>query len=330
MSTQQPQCGCLFIGRDDPAARRLGLGAVALRYAAMGPGFQVLPLVPGTKRPATEHGVLDATTGQRLLREQYLRDPRRGVGIRNGLPGGALFADTDVKRGIDGPAVWAAFLAGIGVPPSPVWDTSPSGGYRMVWRLQDRGLHCRNGVLPAVDIPGYAAVWPTGIRQPLLRRPGERRPGRPEDRCVYLTYEWNGCPCSAPPAPGALLDAIEALPGGHASGGGHGGGDGAHGGASPLPATGELAANGIPDGMPHDDTLARLVLRLAGRNMPEQMIFRIWGEVVANTPTAPGWPFTGDDFRRHLKSARRKAAANQERNRAVRDQWLAWTAGSRS
>ena len=79
----QQTCGHLFVAADDPVAARLGIGAVALRYAALGlPSF---PLAPGRKEPAIPaahpagdpvcrgecgrlgHGFHDATTNPAVI-----------------------------------------------------------------------------------------------------------------------------------------------------------------------------------------------------------------------------------------------------------------------
>ena len=64
-----------------PVAARLGIGAVALRYAAIGDGLKVLQLIPGTKRPATEHGVNDATADPAVIDGWYARNRAAGVGL---------------------------------------------------------------------------------------------------------------------------------------------------------------------------------------------------------------------------------------------------------
>ena len=76
----------------------------------MGAGFEVISLVPGIKWPAMEHGFLDATGDPAQIERMFAGHRNHGVGLRNGLPGGVLGIDTDVKRGIDGPNNWLRFL----------------------------------------------------------------------------------------------------------------------------------------------------------------------------------------------------------------------------
>jgi hypothetical protein len=61
MAGELPPCphGGSVTRDGDPEMDTIGLGVVALRYAAL--GLAVFPLKPGTKQPATEHGFLDAS-----------------------------------------------------------------------------------------------------------------------------------------------------------------------------------------------------------------------------------------------------------------------------
>jgi hypothetical protein len=74
----------------------------ALAYAAS--AWSVFPCQPGTKVPATLHGVKDATTDQARIRSWWASQPFN-VAIATGAPGPDVL-DVDNK---DGGAAWAAY-----------------------------------------------------------------------------------------------------------------------------------------------------------------------------------------------------------------------------
>jgi hypothetical protein len=69
--------------------------AAALRYAEM--GYRVLPCIPGTKHPITQHGFHDAVTDAAQIERWWARHPRANVGI---AAEGMLVVDID---GADNP-----------------------------------------------------------------------------------------------------------------------------------------------------------------------------------------------------------------------------------
>lgn len=69
--------------------------ADALKYASA--GFQVFPLQPGTKVPATQHGKDDATTDAARIREWWTRRPDCNIAIRP--PVGVIVIDVDPRNG---------------------------------------------------------------------------------------------------------------------------------------------------------------------------------------------------------------------------------------
>jgi len=56
-----------------------------------------MPLVPGGKRPLTDHGVKDATTDEATIRGWWARWPDANIGIATGH--GLVVIDVDRRRG---------------------------------------------------------------------------------------------------------------------------------------------------------------------------------------------------------------------------------------
>src|SRR3974390_627318 len=71
--------------------------SAALRYAAR--GWQVFPLKPQTKEPATWHGFYNATTNPETLRRWFGRGYPYNLAVRTGLLSGVLVFDCDDERG---------------------------------------------------------------------------------------------------------------------------------------------------------------------------------------------------------------------------------------
>ncbi len=319
-------CSHLSFAVGDPDIRRYGLGAVALRLAAMGlPSF---PLKPGGKEPVIPsahppgdplrgrchgecgrlgHGLYDATTDPAVITgPDFWGDGHksRNIGIRTDR---LLVADLDVKGDADGFVSWRAFQEDedLWLPEMPYQDT-PSGGRHLLFRLPDGvAVQSRNGVLPGVDIKsagGYILAWPSALSRRPRRSPGDVGPPRRHD-WVHIPYEWSGCPCQAPVAPPELIEALGRLHGTSAGGGGHGGGGG--GWTDPdIPA---LIAAGIPKGVTQRPVLRDVVWKMVMRGCADAEIRGVWRQIVARTTlTDPSDPWTEYHFRLQLDSARAK------------------------
>jgi P4 family phage/plasmid primase-like protien len=326
----EPQaCPYGHLRDSDPLVAQVGLGAAALQYAAL--GLPVFPLKPGTKRPATAHGFKDATTDRAVITSQPWWGGNRSlnVGVGTGAPSGGLFvldfdfafiedpSEPGVIVSTNGAESLLDLLAEHGlVLPQPVpYEDTPRYGFQLFLRSDGRPVQSRNGVLPGLDIKGdggYVCAWPSGIRTPIYDGGSWGHDKRPYH--VYRTYRWHGCPCQAPVAPTALLDALEQLPGGHGKGGNGGGGAGGQTGWTDpdIPA---LAANGIPPGVVQRPVLRDVVWKLATEGISEAGIRDVWQQIVARTPlTRPGEPWTEYDLERELRGAWEKT-----RERAMED-----------
>lgn len=260
---------------------------MALRYAAL--ALPVFPLRQGSKRPATGHGVLDATTDPAKITGWWDGSPMLNIGIATGRASGGLFiTDLDRKNGVDGVASFTSWLAenGLALPPGP-WLDTPSGGVHVPMLSDGRPVQSRAGVLPGVDIRGdggYIATWPSGIELPMGRQhPGDPPPER-LDR-VFVQYRWHGCPCQIPVTPPELLDAQDGL---HGSGNGGGEGGTWDTGLAELPPTGVLLEHGVPH--PHDVNLTRLAARLAGAGKSWEEAHPVLRRVADITAIAEPWP----------------------------------------
>src|SRR5262245_53198003 len=85
-------------GRDHPLARRHGrrmneLFVAALDLAAQ--GLHVFPCHAGTKKPLTEHGLLDATRDEAQIQAWWERWPKAMVAVATGPASGIWVLDID-------------------------------------------------------------------------------------------------------------------------------------------------------------------------------------------------------------------------------------------
>lgn len=69
--------------REARLARPEALATAALWYARN--GIDCFPLRPGEKRPATKHGLHDATTDPQQIRAWWAATPQANIGIRTGI-----------------------------------------------------------------------------------------------------------------------------------------------------------------------------------------------------------------------------------------------------
>ncbi|MBR2681256.1 MAG: bifunctional DNA primase/polymerase [Exiguobacterium sp.] len=109
-------------------------------------GFATLPIKPGTKEPATAHGVKDATRDDAVTDAFYERNPNHGIGISGD---GFVIFDFDVKDGVDGRDQLTGWKL-----PDTLCQTTPSGGYHMIYRTTDEIRPSVNSEI-AVDVRGW-------------------------------------------------------------------------------------------------------------------------------------------------------------------------------
>ncbi len=122
------------------------LGASALWYCQR--GIHVFPLRPGEKRPATTHGLLDATLDVEQVTAWWTRWPAANIGF----PTGFLFNVIDV----DGPAGYQSLAdlrdAGA-IPPILARVVTARGGTHLYVAVEP-GRGNKAGLLPGIDYRG--------------------------------------------------------------------------------------------------------------------------------------------------------------------------------
>lgn len=118
----------------------------ALRMARM--GFEVFPLVPGTKRPLTLTGFKSSTKNEALINEWWAKSPEANIGVHTA---GHVVIDLDVKdtNGIE------SFCDYLGVEEWELYDNfivhTPTGGRHIYFNTPDTfssGIR----ILPGVDV----------------------------------------------------------------------------------------------------------------------------------------------------------------------------------
>lgn len=119
----------------------VSLASWALKYAEL--GWPVLPVVPGGKKPATNHGCLDATTNLLQVRAWWVQNPRYNIGLATGH----VFDVVDVD-GPTGATNWRKWWMG---PDAALLSSTPKGQH---WFFEKTGYGNKIGMLPSVDYRG--------------------------------------------------------------------------------------------------------------------------------------------------------------------------------
>jgi hypothetical protein len=132
----------------------------ALQYIAH--GWSIIPLVPGTKRPAVAVAPYLAGT-RRMTADDAKLDwyvtPQRGVGIVTGTPSNIAVIDIDPRNG---GSLAAVQQAGIG---PTLTATTGGGGLHLYCFSDDPDLRCGRTIIPGVDLKangGFVVAPPSG------------------------------------------------------------------------------------------------------------------------------------------------------------------------
>jgi Bifunctional DNA primase/polymerase, N-terminal len=143
-------------------SRRQAREEAAHRYADA--GWHVFPAEPGGKRPATEHGYLDATTSHKQIQNWWRAEPRSNLAVATGAPGPDVL-DVDKHKEGDGFSAFSKLKqAGLVREPMAIVRT-PSGGFHAYYKGTE---HQRNGHIPGVYVDfrsrgGYVVAPPSRI-----------------------------------------------------------------------------------------------------------------------------------------------------------------------
>src|SRR5262245_52936391 len=109
--------------------------ADALDYAAR--GYQVFPLKPRSKEPATRRGLYEATGNAATLRRYFTGAHPYNLGIRTGVPSGVFVLDVDGEQGF---ASLAELVDRHGLLPATSVSTTGKG--RHYWFRADGPIPC--------------------------------------------------------------------------------------------------------------------------------------------------------------------------------------------
>lgn len=96
----------------------------ALTYASW--GWSVIPVVPGGKVPATQHGVRDATRDRSQIVSWWQQNPSYNIGIAAGAASGLIVFDIDPRNG--GEESWRNWIAENGTPEDGAMQLTAGGG----------------------------------------------------------------------------------------------------------------------------------------------------------------------------------------------------------
>lgn len=132
----------------------------ALAYAAA--GWPVVLLAPGSKTPATGHGVKDATTDPDTIHRWFEAEPTANLGIACGEASGIVVIDIDPRNG--GDVSWEELTREHGLP-ADGWPARTAGlGEHWFFRWQE-GIRSKK-LAPGIDLLSdgrYAVVDPSMI-----------------------------------------------------------------------------------------------------------------------------------------------------------------------
>lgn len=162
----------------------------ALALAAR--GLAVFPCRPRDKRPATAHGLKDATTDTATIEQWWHHGPDLNIGIATGEASGIFVIDID---GLDAEAELRKLEREYGALPVSV-EAITARGRHIYFKLPDRLVKNSAGLIaPGIDIRGTAGY----VLSPPSIHPSGRR------------YEWSVDSANAfADAPAWLLDKIAA------------------------------------------------------------------------------------------------------------------------
>ena len=136
---------------------------VALRYAQL--GWQVFPCHPSQKIPMTAHGVNDATSDEKKIREWWEKHLIANIAVACGPQSGIHVVDVDVSgTGANGWNTLAKLAQENKILPETIKSNTPRGGAHFFYKT-DNPPRNKNSFLPGIDIrsAGYYVVLPPSL-----------------------------------------------------------------------------------------------------------------------------------------------------------------------
>jgi len=128
----------------------------ALSYAAR--GWPVFPLRPRSKLPATEHGLMDASTDPATIRAWWEKFPAANVGLRTGPASGLLIVDVDEVAG------WTGLLDDAHAPSPNTARVQTGVGWHLYFASDEPVRNSAGKLAVGIDVRGdggYVAAPPS-------------------------------------------------------------------------------------------------------------------------------------------------------------------------
>ena len=127
-------------------------------------GWAVFPC--RNKIPLTSHGYKDAAKDADAVRQLFLQHQNVNIAIATGKVSGIFVLDIDVKNGALGDDSLQDLEKEYGELPHTVEALTWSGGRHIFFRYPDKGIGCKAGIRPGIDIRGdggYVVAPPSVI-----------------------------------------------------------------------------------------------------------------------------------------------------------------------
>ncbi len=134
----------------------------ALTYASR--GWTVFPCKG--KVPLTTHGYKNAAKDADAVRQMFAEHRNANIGMATGKISGIFVLDIDVKNGAGGIESLAGLEREFGELPHTVESITWSGGRHIFFRCPEKGVGCKTGVRPGMDVKGdggYVILPPSVI-----------------------------------------------------------------------------------------------------------------------------------------------------------------------
>ena len=125
-------------------------------------GWHIFPCLPGRKTPATEHGLLDATTDPAVIRTWWRKEPQFNVAVATGTSSKIFAVDVD---GLDAEAELRKLETKHGALPSSVEVITPRPGRHIYFSMPEIPLrNSESKLAPKCDVRatgGYCLLPPS-------------------------------------------------------------------------------------------------------------------------------------------------------------------------